>query len=74
MPVEQLRNPGHFVGPLDGLSHLFLRVNSRLRTNARFVTLCKRLGLVDYWRDSDQWPDCVDEVASHYDFKVRANR
>jgi TolB-like protein len=72
MPVEQLRAPGHVLGPLDGLSHLFLRVNSRLRTTARFVTLCERLGLVDYWRDSGQWPDCVDEVTPYYDFKAVA--
>jgi adenylate cyclase len=72
MPAEQLREEGHFLGPLDGLSHLFLRVNTRLRTNARFVELCRRLGLIDYWRASGHWPDCANEVAEHYDFKACA--
>jgi TolB-like protein len=72
MPVEKLRDPAHFLGPLDGLSHLFLRVNLRLRTSPRFVVLCKRLGLADYWHATQHWPDCVAEVAPHYDFKARA--
>lgn len=72
MPVEQLREPGHLLGPLDGLSHLFLRVNSRLRTSVRFVHLCRRLGLVDYWRASGEWPDCAEEAAPHYDFVAKA--
>lgn len=57
---------------LDGLAHLFLRVNARLRESPRFVDLCHRLGLVDYWIAAGAWPDCVAEVAPHYDFRVRA--
>lgn len=33
----------------------------------RFCIYCARLGLVDYWLETDQWPDCVDEV--DYDFR-----
>jgi TolB-like protein len=58
--------------PLDGLIHLFLRVNARLRESPRFVTLCQRLGLVDYWLASGHWPDCLSEVAPHYDFAATA--
>jgi adenylate cyclase len=71
MPLEQLLEPNALLSPLDGLSHLFLRINARLRESPRFVNLCARLGLVDYWRASDQWPDCVDEISGFYDFKGR---
>lgn len=72
MPIETLREPHALLSPLNGLSHLFLRVNARLRTHPRFVHLCRRLGLVDYWQASGQWPDCVDAVAEYYDFRAEA--
>lgn len=70
MPLEQLQQPGSQLRPLDGLSHLFLRVNARLRENPRFVELCRRLGLIDYWTATGNWPECVAEVANAYDFKA----
>ena len=70
MPLEQLQQPGSQLRPLDGLSHLFLRVNARLRENPRFVELCRRLGLIDYWTATGHWPECVAEVANAYDFKA----
>lgn len=69
MPIERLREPDALLPPLDGLLNLFLRVNARLRVSPRFVELCRRLGLVDYWRESGHWPECVEEVAGVYDFK-----
>ncbi|WP_169829123.1 TIR domain-containing protein [Tsuneonella mangrovi] len=33
----------------------------------RITRLCRRLGLADYWVNTDQWPDCVEWVP--YDFK-----
>jgi hypothetical protein len=47
---------------------LFRTQNKTLRDDARFATLCARLGLVDYWRESGNWPDCANEVP--YDFKA----
>jgi TolB-like protein len=44
------------------------------RCDPRFVQLCARLGLVEYWMASGHWPDCVDEVAPHYDFKAECAR
>jgi hypothetical protein len=44
------------------------------RSDRRFVQLCARLGLVEYWMTSRHWPDCVDEVAPHYDFKAECAR
>jgi tetratricopeptide (TPR) repeat protein len=39
------------------------------RRDPRFVHLCARCGLVDYWMTTQRWPDCVDEVAPYYDFR-----
>jgi TolB-like protein len=38
------------------------------RADPRFVTLCARLGLVEYWLETGLWPDCADEVP--YDFRT----
>lgn len=70
MPVESLRSADAIVAPLEGTSHLFLRVNARLRQSPRFVTICQRLGLPDYWQGSGSWPDCADETAGFYDFRA----
>jgi TolB-like protein/tetratricopeptide (TPR) repeat protein len=52
-------------------SYLFISVgSSALRRDVRFPRLCAALGLADYWRESGDWPDCVDEVAPFYDFKA----
>ena len=39
-----------------------------LRNDPRFVRLCARLGLVEYWLTTGKWPDCIDQVP--YDFKA----
>ena len=51
---------------------LFERGYLAMRQDARFVRLCGRLGLCDYWLDSGHWPDCADELAPYYDFKSAA--
>src|SRR5262249_51397464 len=38
----------------------------------RFVGLCAKLGLCDYWVKTDRWPDCGDEVP--YDFRSEVRR
>jgi TolB-like protein/DNA-binding winged helix-turn-helix (wHTH) protein len=63
-----LRSPASRLSPMDGVGHLFLRVNARLRTDARFVALCRRLGLTDYWLCTERWPECVSETTPLYDF------
>lgn len=47
---------------------LFHASMPELRNDPRFVPLCARLGLVDFWLTSGQWPDCADEVP--YDFRA----
>jgi TolB-like protein len=39
-----------------------------LRSDPRFITLCARLGLVEYWLSTRKWPDCADTVP--YDFRA----
>jgi adenylate cyclase len=43
-----------------------------LRKDPRFVPLCARLGLVEFWLATGKWPDCVDEVP--YDFKAECEK
>jgi TolB-like protein len=43
-----------------------------LRNDPRFVPLCARLGLVEFWLATSQWPDCVDEVP--YDFRAACEK
>jgi TolB-like protein len=49
---------------------LFPRAYAALRADPRFVAVCARLGLVEYWLESGHWPDCAGEVG--YDFKAEA--
>lgn len=49
-------------------SLLFQHGMPELRNDPRFPRLCARLGLVDFWLQSDTWPDCVDQVP--YDFRA----
>lgn len=48
-------------------SMLFQASLPELRNDPRFVRLCARLGLVEYWTATERWPDCVDQVP--YDFR-----
>lgn len=58
------------MAPADGLLHLFLRVTGRLRESPRFVALCARFGLTDYWIESGHWPDFIERRPVPYDFKA----
>ena len=40
----------------------------------RFVGLCDRLGLCDYWTKTGRWPRLRDAVALFYDFRAEARR
>ncbi|WP_324828585.1 TIR domain-containing protein [Qipengyuania zhejiangensis] len=45
---------------------------SDLNKTVRFVDLCYRLGLCEYWMQTGAWPDCVDWTP--YDFKAEVIR
>jgi TolB-like protein len=47
---------------------LFEASVTRMRADPRFVKLCARLGLVEYWLATQKWPDCADTVP--YDFRA----
>ena len=51
---------------------LFPQAYPALRNDPRFVKVCARLGLVDYWLESQLWPDCAEQVP--YDFKAECER
>lgn len=55
-------------------SILFYAPFPELRRDPRFVRLCAKLGLVEYWLATQHWPDCVDEVAPYYDFKAECEK
>jgi hypothetical protein len=59
---------GDTLGPNAYRSHMIFPVAyPALRANTRFVKLCARLGLVEYWLETQQWPDCAD--VTPYDFR-----
>ena len=64
---------GDIMGP-DGYRTglLFHAGMPELRNDPRFVRLCARLGLVEFWLATGKWPDCVDDVP--YDFKAECEK
>jgi len=60
-----------FTPPDVGLACLFCVDQKALRADPRFLRLCAKLGLCDYWVQSGNWPDCADEV--DYDFRAQAS-
>ncbi len=52
---------------------LFTPANKDGRNDARFVKLCARLGLVEFWLTTGIWPDCADEVPYDFRAQCRAN-
>ena len=66
-------------GPMDMLGNtayrthmLFAAAFTKLRADPRFVKLCARLGLVEYWLATQNWPDCAETVP--YDFKAECEK
>lgn len=64
---EHLFRPGGRLLPGDYGLHSLFNVGGVLRQDARFAGLCVRLGLADYWIDTDCWPDFAPHAP--YDFK-----
>lgn len=51
---------------------LFPAAYTKLRADPRFVKLCARLGLVEYWLVTGNWPDCAATVP--YDFEAECEK
>jgi TolB-like protein len=47
-------------------------VNAEMMRDVRFVGLCAKMGLCDYWIETAQWPDCAALV--DYDFRAECRR
>lgn len=59
----------------EGPSMIFnAAISLPLMQDIRFVGLCAKLGLCDYWVKTDRWPDCADIVSPYYDFRAEARR
>jgi adenylate cyclase len=66
LSFHELTTPGSRLQLADvGLHFLFSRPSRPLRHDRRFVRLCIKLGLVDYWARTGRWPDCVDDIVPH---------
>jgi len=67
------RTPDDVMGPDAYRTALLFQANMpELRNDARFPTLCARLGLVEYWIETQTWPDCWSELP--YDFKAECRK
>ena len=53
---------------------MWLPLYAPMRRDRRFVVLCAKLGLCDYWGKSGRWPDCADPGVLPYDFKAECRR
>ncbi|HEY2049692.1 MAG TPA: winged helix-turn-helix domain-containing protein [Caulobacteraceae bacterium] len=58
--------------PVDGVNSgvIFRPDNRPMIDDPRFVRLCGKLGLCDYWIATNRWPDCADTTP--YDFRAAA--
>lgn len=48
--------------------------NGAMMRDERFVRLCAKLGLCDYWVTSGRWPDCAADGILPYDFEAHVRR
>ena len=61
-------------GGLADMSALFYFPNHEMLHDARFPSFCAKLGLCDYWLQTDRWPDCAEDGVLSYDFKAECRR
>jgi hypothetical protein len=52
--------------------YLFLPNTAAMRSDPRFMQVAAKLGLVDYWRSTGQWPDFCSEPGLPYDCRAAA--
>lgn len=51
---------------------MFNAPTPEMRNDIRFVKLCARYGLVEYWLELQKWPDCADQVP--YNFRAECEK
>jgi adenylate cyclase len=52
----------------------FYATSASLRSDPRFMPLMRRAGLVDYWLETDRWPEFCDDPGLPYDCRQEALR
>jgi hypothetical protein len=52
--------------------YLFLPTTAAMRSDPRFMQVAAKLGFVDYWRSTGQWPDFCSEPGLPYDCRAAA--
>ena len=58
----------------NGTEMLFRPGMKSIRRDRRFIAFAKQMGLLDYWRTTDKWPDFCGEADLPYDCKAEARR
>ena len=53
---------------------LFRPALASVRRDRRFMSLAKRIGLVEYWQKTGKWPDFCDRPGILYDCKAEATK
>jgi TolB-like protein/Tfp pilus assembly protein PilF len=71
---DHLFRPGGRLPPEDYGLHVLFNARPGMALDRRFVGLCAKLGLCDYWVSSGHWPDAADDEAAPYDFKAECRR
>ena len=69
-----LFEPGGRLVPRDYGLHVLFNGDQPIQRDPRFPRLCAKLGLCDYWSDTEHWPDCADRVDLLYDFKAESRQ
>ncbi|MEZ5962088.1 MAG: adenylate/guanylate cyclase domain-containing protein [Hyphomonadaceae bacterium] len=58
----------------DGSHVFFVPATRALRLDPRFMPVMDRIGLLDYWLQSDHWPDFCTDPQLRYDCRAEAAR
>jgi tetratricopeptide (TPR) repeat protein len=53
---------------------MFMWGNRPMMRDIRFIQLCHKIGLCNYWVETGNWPDCAGEGRLPYDFKAECRR
>ena len=69
---ELLTKPGAPALPTGQAYFFFRSYMAPFRADPRFMPLMKKLGLVDYWKESDEWPDFCNRADKPYDCRAEA--
>lgn len=68
-----LRGPQAY--PVDHVTDVLFRPNfAQVHANPRFMAVAARLGLLDYWRTTNRWPDLCGSATLPYDCRAVAAR